>query len=217
MARLSWKFTALCGTHSTSKCPSLKVYLQQFLFETHVIHILSGWSTIFFYSTTVAPSCITLLVGHKSRFGQWLFLTSSLFCDTFPPWEPVQETEEWIFASLKSPASNESLAFGAQFRQRWIVHKFSFLQVLKSTAPLELSDMVLGQYVGDPDSSDPDARMGYLDDPTVPKGSVTPTFAAAVLRINNERWEGVPFILKAGRKYNQSLFLILISLPIVWW
>jgi glucose-6-phosphate 1-dehydrogenase len=36
----------------------------------------------------------------------------------------------------------------------------------------------------------------YLEDPGVPADSVTPTFAAAVLHINNSRWKGVPFILK---------------------
>jgi len=46
------------------------------------------------------------------------------------------------------------------------------------------------------DGTDEDSRNGYLDDPTVPQGSFTPTFATAVLRINNERWDGVPFILK---------------------
>lgn len=38
--------------------------------------------------------------------------------------------------------------------------------------------MVIGQY------------DGYKDDQTVPKDSVTPTFAQLVLRINNERWDG---------------------------
>ena len=37
----------------------------------------------------------------------------------------------------------------------------------------------------------------------MPKGSVTPTFAATVLRINNERWNGVPFILRAGKALNE--------------
>jgi len=32
---------------------------------------------------------------------------------------------------------------------------------------------------------------GYKDDPTVPNDSVTPTFATVVLRINNERWDGM--------------------------
>lgn len=73
------------------------------------------------------------------------------------------------------------------------------VKVLKCIKPLELKDVVLGQYVGDPDAEDPDARLGYLDDPTVPSNSTTPTYAAAVLKINNERWDGVPFILKCGK------------------
>ena len=77
------------------------------------------------------------------------------------------------------------------------------VKVLKAIPSLTLSSCVLGQYIGNPDSSDPDAKLGYLDDPTVPKGSVCPTFAAAVLKINNERWDGVPFILKCGKALNQ--------------
>lgn len=45
--------------------------------------------------------------------------------------------------------------------------------------------------------------MGYLDDPTVPAGSTTPTYALAVLRIKNERWDGVPFILRCGKALNE--------------
>ena len=66
-----------------------------------------------------------------------------------------------------------------------------------------MSDVVLGQYVGDPDSEDAEARLGYLEDPTVPKDSTTPTYAAAVLRIENERWAGVPFIMKSGKALNE--------------
>jgi glucose-6-phosphate 1-dehydrogenase len=33
----------------------------------------------------------------------------------------------------------------------------------------------------------------------VPKDSVCPTFAAIVLFVNSPRWEGVPFVLKAGK------------------
>ena len=77
------------------------------------------------------------------------------------------------------------------------------MKVLKAIPSLSLSSCVLGQYCADPDSEDPDARMGYLDDPTVPQGSSCPTFAAAVLKINNERWDGVPFILKCGKALNE--------------
>lgn len=63
---------------------------------------------------------------------------------------------------------------------------------------LTLDDVVLGQYVGNP-NGDGEATKGYLDDPTVPAGSVTPTYALAACRINNERWDGVPFILRCGK------------------
>jgi len=46
-------------------------------------------------------------------------------------------------------------------------------------------------------------KASYLDDSTVPKGSRVPTYAAAVLHINNARWRGVPFILKCGKALNE--------------
>ena len=61
--------------------------------------------------------------------------------------------------------------------------------MLRSIPPLTLDDVVLGQYKGDPDGEG-EAKEGYLDDPTVPKGSQTPTFALARLKIRNERWDG---------------------------
>ena len=73
------------------------------------------------------------------------------------------------------------------------------VKVLRCIKEISLDDIVLGQYVGDPQSTDPEARLGYLDDKTVPQNSNTPTFAMAVLKINNERWDGVPFILRCGK------------------
>ncbi|EFH53294.1 glucose-6-phosphate dehydrogenase 5 [Arabidopsis lyrata subsp. lyrata] len=61
------------------------------------------------------------------------------------------------------------------------------VKVLQSVIPIKDEEVVLGQY------------EGYRDDPTVPNDSNTPTFATTILRIDNERWEGVPFILKAGK------------------
>lgn len=60
---------------------------------------------------------------------------------------------------------------------------------MKCIAPVAASDVVLGQYVGDPEGEN-HSRLGYLDDPTVPDGSCTPTFATAVLYVHNERWDG---------------------------
>ncbi|KAK8854732.1 glucose-6-phosphate dehydrogenase [Kwoniella newhampshirensis] len=65
--------------------------------------------------------------------------------------------------------------------------------LLRCIPPIERKDVLLGQYVGNGD------KPGYLEDDTVPKGSVCPTFAAMTLWVNNPRWEGVPFIMKAGK------------------
>jgi len=71
--------------------------------------------------------------------------------------------------------------------------------VIKKILPIRIENVVLGQYGADPSGKEP----GYLDDPTVPKGSKTPTFAMAVMYIDNERWAGVPFIMKAGKALNE--------------
>ena len=71
------------------------------------------------------------------------------------------------------------------------------VRALKCVPPLTLDDLVLGQYLG--------ARRGaaeipaYAETPGVPPDSITPTFAAAALRVNNKRWEGVPFLVRAGK------------------
>lgn len=76
------------------------------------------------------------------------------------------------------------------------------VKVLKCIETLTLDDVVLGQYVGDPEGEG-EAKESYLDDPTVPEGSITPTYASAALRISNERWDGVPFILRCGKALNE--------------
>jgi len=77
------------------------------------------------------------------------------------------------------------------------------LKVLKCIKPIERGDIVLGQYQGNPEASTEEGKAGYLDDETVPAGSRTPTFACCRINIANERWDGVPFILKAGKALNE--------------
>lgn len=72
------------------------------------------------------------------------------------------------------------------------------VKVLRAVPPVTPEDTLLGQYVA------ANGKPGYLDDETVPHNSVCPTFAAATLWINNPRWEGVPFILKAGKALNEA-------------
>ncbi|CAA7399333.1 unnamed protein product [Spirodela intermedia] len=71
------------------------------------------------------------------------------------------------------------------------------VKVLRSMKNLQLDDVVVGQYKGH--SKGGRAYPAYIDDPTVPKNSLTPTFAAAALFIDNARWDGVPFLMKAGK------------------
>ncbi|KAL8136666.1 hypothetical protein V2J09_002667 [Rumex salicifolius] len=77
------------------------------------------------------------------------------------------------------------------------------VKVLRSMKPLLLEDVVVGQYKGQSRGSK--SFPGYTDDPTVPKGSTTPTFAAAALFINNARWDGVPFLMKAGKALHKRI------------
>ena len=78
------------------------------------------------------------------------------------------------------------------------------LKVLRAIPAVEAKDCILGQYVG------ANGEPGYLEDPTVPKGSKTPTFAALKMFINNERWAGVPFIVKAGKALNERIALVIL-------
>ena len=68
------------------------------------------------------------------------------------------------------------------------------LKVLQAISPLKRDDLVVGQYQRS------GKHPGYLEDSTIEnKESNTETFAAAVLSVDNPRWDGVPFVLKAGK------------------
>ncbi|CAF1287577.1 unnamed protein product [Rotaria sordida] len=73
------------------------------------------------------------------------------------------------------------------------------VKVLRCISPIKMEDVIFEQYIDKSDSSDNEYRQGYLDDPGVSKDSKTPTYnTQVVLLINNERWVGVPFILRAA-------------------
>ena len=65
-------------------------------------------------------------------------------------------------------------------------------KVIASFRPLDPEDVVLGQF------------DGYRDVDGVREGSTTDTFVAAKLWIDNERWQGVPFLLRTGKRMAQS-------------
>ena len=71
------------------------------------------------------------------------------------------------------------------------------VRLLRAIPPLTLDDLVVGQYTGT--TRDGRRIPGYVEEPGVPPQSLTPTFGAAVLHVNNDRWRDVPFIIKAGK------------------
>ena len=79
------------------------------------------------------------------------------------------------------------------------------VKVLRSMRALQIEDVVVGQYKGH--SKGGKSYPAYTDDPTVSSGSLTPTFAAAALFIDNARWDGVPFLMKAGKALNTRRYV----------
>src|SRR5262249_42751721 len=61
------------------------------------------------------------------------------------------------------------------------------VKVLKAIPPLEVDNVVRGQF------------RGYRAEPGVKAGSTVETFAALRLEINSWRWQGVPFYIRAGK------------------
>jgi len=73
------------------------------------------------------------------------------------------------------------------------------VKVLRCCREIDISDIVIGQYGKDKAGK----QQSYLEDTTVPKGSITPTFASTVVHIDNARRKDVPFILKCGKALNE--------------
>lgn len=71
------------------------------------------------------------------------------------------------------------------------------VRLLRSIPPLTLRDVVIGQYT----ATERNGRTlpGYRQEADVPAESRTPTYAVARLKIQNRRWEGVPFVMTAGK------------------
>lgn len=60
-------------------------------------------------------------------------------------------------------------------------------EIFQALRPLSRNDFVFGQYTG------------YRSEKGVSEHSVTPTFAALRVHIDNWRWQGVPFYLRSGK------------------
>jgi glucose-6-phosphate 1-dehydrogenase len=67
------------------------------------------------------------------------------------------------------------------------------LKVLRAMRPVSPADVVRGQY------------RGYRDEPGVAPDSQVETFAALRTQIDNWRWAGVPFYLRAGKRVGRRV------------
>ena len=65
-------------------------------------------------------------------------------------------------------------------------------RVIAAFRPLAREEVVLGQY------------QGYQDVDGVADGSTMDTFVAARLWVDNDRWQGVPFLLRTGKELAES-------------
>ncbi|KAH3669412.1 hypothetical protein OGAPHI_001533 [Ogataea philodendri] len=74
------------------------------------------------------------------------------------------------------------------------------VHLLKSIKPFDKKNVLVGQYTKSEDGTKP----GYLDDETVDPKSKCVTFACLTLEVDNERWQGVPVILRAGKALNDG-------------
>src|SRR5690625_7882877 len=68
------------------------------------------------------------------------------------------------------------------------------IKVLRSILPLSTDDVVRGQYTA------ANGQDGYLDHEGVGADSQTETSVAIRLFIQNWRWQGVPFLLRTGKR-----------------
>lgn len=62
----------------------------------------------------------------------------------------------------------------------------------------------MGQYIAN-EKGTFTQKKAYIYDKDVPDDSLTSTFSTLILYINNERWDGVPFIISAGKALDQTV------------
>ncbi len=75
------------------------------------------------------------------------------------------------------------------------------IRILQNIQPINSSDIVRGQY--GPGSVQGTSVLGYREEDNVASDSSIETFVALKLLINNPRWKGVPFYLRAGKRLSR--------------
>lgn len=77
----------------------------------------------------------------------------------------------------------------------------SKVRILKSLAPPKKEDVVMGQY--GPGTIDGEAIRGFREEKGVPEDSMMSTFVALKVGIENNRWSGVPFYVRTGKRMSK--------------
>ncbi len=87
--------------------------------------------------------------------------------------------------------------------------RFEKVKVLRSLSALASGDVVLGRYAGG--TVDGEAVPGYLDEKGVARDSRTETYVSMKLAIDNWRWQGVPFLLRTGKRLSRRMTQIALT------
>jgi glucose-6-phosphate 1-dehydrogenase len=96
--------------------------------------------------------------------------------------------------AMEAPATVVGPEAGLHIRDKKV-------EVLKAIQAINMDEVFIGQYIGDGAG-----KPGYLEDESIKdraKAEYVPTYATVVLRINTPRWQGVPFIMKAGKALDE--------------
>jgi glucose-6-phosphate 1-dehydrogenase len=102
------------------------------------------------------------------------------------------------FVAMEPPDS-----FGAE------AVRFEKLKVWKAIEPIPVEDTARGQY--GPGTVDGKSVVGYREEERVSKESQTETFAAMKLNIENWRWAGVPFYIRAAKRLEKRVTEVVIT------
>jgi glucose-6-phosphate 1-dehydrogenase len=89
--------------------------------------------------------------------------------------------------------------------------KVKILQAIQVPSPQEIPDMAVRAQYGAGHAGG-EAVPGYLEEDGVREHSNTETFAALRLEVDNWRWAGVPFYLRAGKRLTRKITEIAITL-----
>jgi glucose-6-phosphate 1-dehydrogenase len=96
------------------------------------------------------------------------------------------------FVAMEPPVSFEASAVRAEKVKVW-----------KAIPPIHTADTVRGQY--GPGTVDGKQVVGYRQEDRVHPRSQTETYAALRLEIDNWRWAGVPFYIRAGKRLGKRV------------